>query len=212
MEWLALGTLFLLGLSFGMTACTFACLPFLAPLLVRNSASLRETFGVVLPFSMGRVAGYSALAAGAFYSAEGIRTLLKSPEISQAILGGSTILLAVYLLAGGFGKKRSCGGNVTSRGGYFVIGAAMALNPCAPVMTLIGFAVNTSHPLGALAMGLVFGLGAVAFSILFYGFLIGRITGGVMEQFTRYKRGIERTAAVLLLLLGVLVFNGVIKL
>lgn len=197
-----------------MTACTFACLPFLGPLLVQNTEGLRESFGVIVPFSIGRVAGYTLLAGGAALSGTAVRRLLETPEVSRMVLGGMTVAVAVYLLVTGLKQKSRCGKEkkVWGKGGTFGVGAAMALNPCAPVMTLVGFAANTAEVLDGVLMGLFFGLGAVLFSLIFYGFLVGKVTNGVMMQFAGQRIKIERTAAVLLLLLGVLVFNGTIKL
>jgi cytochrome c biogenesis protein CcdA len=77
-------------------------------------------------------------------------------------------------------------------------------------MALLAVAANSSNIYNTIGLGLCFGVGAVIFSILFYGFVVSKVIRGFMIQFSSYKLFIERAAALLLMMVGVLVINGVL--
>jgi cytochrome c biogenesis protein CcdA len=77
-------------------------------------------------------------------------------------------------------------------------------------MALLAVAANSSSIYNSIGLGLFFGLGAVIFSIIFYGFILSKLIKGLMMQFSSYKLIIERIAALLLVTVGILVLNGVL--
>ncbi len=214
MEGVAFLSLFLLGLSYGATACMLSCMPLLSPILLANSRSLSHAMGVVLPFSIGRVFSYIAMAMIAALSVTQVKGLIDNPEISQTVLGGATLAIAVMIFYRSFKQDGAgCSGShpTFSKGGaagYFAMGLAISLNPCAPVLSLIGAAANATSMPTAASMGLAFGLGAVAATLLFYGFFISGIARELLNQFRNHHRTIERIAALLLAITAVSVFNG----
>lgn len=217
MEYTALLSIFIIGLSYGATACMFSCMPFLSPLLVSNSSSTKESLGIILPFSLGRIVSYTFLAAIAYLSSAWVKQILHNNSLFGLILGISTVGMGLFLLYKSFKPASSCGHATPlikkpklNKFGFFTIGATMSINPCAPIMALLGVAANSSNIYNTIGLGLSFGLGAVMFSILFYGFIVSKIIKGMMIQFSSYKLHIERVAALLLIAVGLLVFNGVL--
>jgi len=214
MEGLAYSSLFLLGLSYGATACMLSCMPFLSPILLANSRSVSHAMAVVLPFSIGRVVSYMLMAMLASVSMLQVKNIINNPVISQVILGSATMIIAIVMFYRSFKESSShCSsskptGSKTSIVGYFTMGLAISLNPCAPIMTLIAAAANSSSISNASFMGLSFGLGAIGATLLFYGFLISSIAREIIDQFRHYKRMIERIAALLLAMVAISVFNG----
>ncbi|MDA7818468.1 sulfite exporter TauE/SafE family protein [Sulfurimonas sp.] len=214
MEGVAYTSLFLIGLSYGVTACMLSCMPFLSPILLANSRSVRHAMAVVLPFSIGRVVSYMLMAMLASISMLQVKSVINNPEISQVILGTATMVIAIVMFYGSYKEKPSnCSsskqtGSKTSIAGYFTMGLAISLNPCAPIMTLIAAAANSSSLSNAAVMGLSFGLGAIGATLLFYGFLISSVAREIVEQFGQHKKNIERIAALLLATVAVSVFNG----
>jgi cytochrome c biogenesis protein CcdA len=61
-------------------------------------------------------------------------------------------------------------------------------------------------------MGISFGLGAVLVPFLFYGFFLSNIIRGLLIEFKSYAKIIEIMASLLLIIVGVLIFNGQIRL
>jgi len=214
MESLAYTSLFLIGLSYGATACMLSCMPFLSPILLANSRSVSHAMAVVLPFSIGRVVSYMLMAMLASVSMMQVKSIIDNPAISQVVLGSATMLIAVVMFYRTYSNNSSSGctsketKSTTSTVGYFTMGLAISLNPCAPIMTLIAAAANSFSLSNAAFMGLSFGLGAIGATLLFYGFLISSVAREIVSQFGHHKKSIERLAAILLAIVAVSVFNG----
>jgi cytochrome c-type biogenesis protein len=220
MQSMTLFSLFVVGLSYGSTACMFACMPFLTPLLVTSAESVRESMRVILPFSLGRIFTYSVIAVLALGGAGFVKAVLDDNALFQGILGAVTLgmgLLMFYRVF--YSRRRSCASNpaapkkhAQSLLGLFGIGALVSINPCAPVLTLVALSANSGSVLNAVGMGLSFGVGAVLVPFLFYGFFLSNVVRGLLSEFKRYTRGIEITAALLLTAVGILIINGQIRL
>ena len=220
MESLTFVSLFIIGLSYGATACMFSCAPFLAPLLLTNGTTLSSSVRVVLPFSMGRVLSYTLIALISFLSAEGVKKALDDNSSIQLILGGFTIAIGFYLLYKIFKRsQQGCSGGSKLQGskpktlvGFFLLGSLVSLNPCAPIVTLIGLSASASSLFLVFAYGLAFGLGAVLIPFVFYTFFVGVTLQGLLREFKKYKKFIELFAASLLIGTGVLICTGNISL
>ena len=217
MELTTFFSIFIIGLSYGATACMFSCMPFLSPLLVSNSNNTKQAMGIILPFSLGRILSYTIIAIIAYISSFWVKQILDDNSLFTIILGISTISVGIFLIYKSFKAPISCGQSTSivkkpklNKIGFFTIGATMSVNPCAPIMALLAVAVNSSNIYNAAALGLFFGIGAVIFSIIFYGFILSKVIKGLMVQFSSYKLFIERLAAVLLILVGLLVLNGIL--
>jgi sulfite exporter TauE/SafE len=208
-------SVFIIGLSYGTTACMFSCMPFLTPLLISNSNSTKEALGVILPFSFGRVFSYTMLAVIAYLSSFWVKKILDDTLISNTLLGLTTIIIGIYIFYKSFITVKSCNlrkeisarEGKRSKIGFFAIGASMSLNPCAPILSLLAVAVNSKAVYEAVGVGLFFGVGAVLFSILFYGFIFSKFIRGVLNQFAGYKLWIERLMALFLVIFGLSILN-----
>ena len=219
MEFTVFTSIFIIGLSYGATACMFSCMPFLSPLLISNSNSTKEALGIILPFSLGRIFSYTFLAVIAFLSSAWVKQILNDNTLFTVILGVSTISMGLYLLYKSYKPTSSCSQSTPllkkpklNKIGFFTIGATMSINPCAPILALLAVAVNSSTLFHAMGVGIFFGLGAVIFSIIFYGFIVSKVIRGLISEFSSYKLWIERVAALLLIVVGVLVLNGILVL
>jgi len=217
MEYTAFMSIFIIGLSYGATACMFSCMPFLSPLLISNSDNTKQALGIILPFSLGRIFSYTLIAIVAYLSSVWVKQMLDDNQIFSIILGVSTISMGIYLFYKSYKPGGSCNSSAPlikkpklNKLGFFTIGATMSVNPCAPIMALLAVAANSSSIYNSIGLGLFFGLGAVIFSIIFYGFILSKVIRGLMVQFSSYKLVIERIAALLLVTVGVLVLNGVL--
>ena len=214
MEAVTLTSLFLLGLSYGSTACMFTCMPFLSPLMITNSSSISSSMGVLIPFSLGRIFSYTSIAIASFYSSIWIKSIINNETISQMILGSTTIIIALFILFNS--SKGSCCSsntkNVSNKLGYFVLGFGISLNPCIPVMSLISVSINAGELYQSILFGLIFGIGAVSASFLIFGIIISKMAKGIVEEFSKYKNFIEKLAGIMLLIVGISTLNGWLKL
>lgn len=219
MENLTFISLFIIGLSYGATACMFSCMPFLAPLLITNSSSMKDSSKIVIPFSLGRVFTYTVIAVAASSGSLYIKAILNDNRLFQILLGVFTILMAFMMLAGVYKNKKSCGSSnnkysLKPKGtmGFFTIGALVSLNPCAPVLTLVTLSANTGTISSAVIYGVSFGFGAILVPFIFYTFFVGNIFRGLVEQFRLFTVHIHVFASLLLLFTGVIVLMGKISL
>ena len=206
-------SIFIMGLGYGATACMFSCMPFLTPLLIGNSNSTKQSLGVILPFSLGRIFSYTLLAAFAFYSSFWIKNILDNVAVANSLLGVVTVGMGCFVFYKTFQKDSTCRakkGFIKDKNGFgfFMIGALMAINPCAPLLSLVGIAINSKMLVDAVFNGLFFGMGAVLFSVVLYGLFFSKLVVGVMRELRAYRRWIERAMALFLVVLGIQVIMG----
>ena len=71
---------------------------------------------------------------------------------------------------------------------------------------------NICSVVNAIGMGISFGLGAVLIPFLFYGFFLSNVLRGLLVEFKSYATKIEIMASLLLVIVGILILNGQIRL
>ena len=219
MQSITLFSLFLLGLSYGSTACMFSCMPFLSPLLVSNSQNVRQSIALVLPFSLGRVVAYTLIAMLAYSSAGLIKAILQDNELFRFILGGFTLIMGVFLLYKIVKKqKNSCTATLCSHRpnanpfALFGMGFLFSINPCVPLLTLVALSAHATSNVHAIQMGIFFGFGAVLVPFFFYGFFLSTLMRGLLGEFKKYAKHVEAAAALFLAAVGVALLGGQIHL
>ncbi len=216
---LTLFSVFMIGLSYGATACMLSCMPFLAPLLLQNKDSFKGTINILIPFSLGRIISYGAISIIAFSSSILIKNILNDNTNFRIFLGTITLILAIYLLYRIFTPTQSAckaknsfpDQNRFKTPTIFLIGVLISINPCLPILTLIGFSANASSLSSAIALGISFGLGAVLLPFLFYTLFVSNIIQGLIEQFKNYIKIIEISGALFLASIGILTILGKIS-
>ncbi|MDP3030496.1 MAG: sulfite exporter TauE/SafE family protein [Rhodocyclaceae bacterium] len=98
-----LATVWLLGVSMGLTACTVTCLPFMGTWALGRASGQREAFLHTGVFLAGRVTTYTILAALAGAVGLGLAQALGGTW-GNAVIGGASILAGLWLLARPAGK------------------------------------------------------------------------------------------------------------
>ncbi len=218
-----------LGLGFGAGPCNIACLPYLGPVFLSADAGIRNSWRIILPFSLGRMSGYTLLGLLAGMIGAGIEAGLGS-EGTRFVQGGAVLLLAFALLLrrnrGGACQTRHSGLPVefspvpdSPRGrgnslpaGLFLVGAGMALNPCLPLSTIILAAAATGSGLSGALLGLAFGLGAAALPGLLFGIGMAHLSKEIRHHLTHWLPRLEQGSIALLIFLGIGTVTGWISL
>ncbi len=214
---LTFGAALLLGLGFGAGPCNIACLPFLGPVFVASGGGVRRAWRVLLPFSLGRLTGYAGvgLAAGL---AGGLATGWLDSPLVRWVLGGATVVVAVALLLRR--RPHRCAAPAASGtqplvradamhdrtllpGGLFLMGAGMALNPCAPLSTVMLAAAATASAATGASLGLGFGLGAVLIPALVFGLGVAHLGSEINAHLERWRAHLTGVSAALLALMGI---------
>ena len=209
-----LATVWLLGVSMGMTACTVTCLPFMGTWALGRASGRVEAFLHTGVFLAGRVLSYTLLAALAGAVGVGLAKALGG-NLGNAVIGGASIVAGLWLLRR---PATACGG-VSPRLTFqepqpirfkrkrdslppLFLGAALTLTPCTPLASLLALAANAGSALHGAAFGLAFGLGAAMTPILVLVPLAGRLGREIKSGRAWLSRWLVWAAALVLILLG----------
>jgi sulfite exporter TauE/SafE len=207
-----------LGLVYGLGPCLVACLPFLGPVFLARDFTLRRSWRVVLPLSLGRLAGYSLFGAAAGFAGHYVKEGAAVSPALNLLIGGAALMVGLALL---WRRQPFCAGATPAAGiqplhrldlgaeprpllpgGLFLMGVGMALTPCAPLGVVLFSAAATGHAASGLLLGLAFGLGAIVVPSLVYGLGVAYFGGRLREQLGPWRPRIEALSAGLLILVG----------
>jgi thiol:disulfide interchange protein DsbD len=208
-----LATLWLLGVSMGLTACTVTCLPFMGTWALGRASGQREAFVHTGVFLAGRVTTYTLLAALAGAAGLGLAQALGSTW-GNAAIGAASILAGLWLLA----RPAAAGCGAVPREPTFKVvrferksdslpplflGAALSLTPCTPLASLLALAAHAGTAAQGAAYGLAFGLGAAMTPILVLVPLAGRVGRELRAGRGWLVRWLTWGAAAVLVALGI---------
>ena len=216
---LSFGAALLLGLSFGSGPCNIACLPYLGPVFLNADSGVRRAWRILLPFCLGRMTGYALLAGAAGWAGLLVEDWVASPWV-RWLLGGATILVALSLLWRRYRGNLSCSKPVQQQsvevqlevprksppllpGGLFLMGMGMALNPCAPLSTVILASATTASVVAGMSLGIGFGLGAVFIPTLIFAFGVAHFGAQIRQHLSEWRIALENTSVGLLVLMGI---------
>jgi sulfite exporter TauE/SafE len=219
---LSFGAALLLGLSFGAGPCNIACLPYLGPVFTTSDQGIRGAWRTLLPFSLGRISGYTLLAGAAGWAGLWVDDLIAGPWV-RWVLGGATVLVALSILW----RRRSDGcqsacsttaslniesgstapesrdiGRSSLPGSLYLMGFGMALNPCAPLTTIILAAATSASIFAGASLGIGFALGAVALPTVIFAFGVAHFGHQIRLHLARHRTALENTSIGLLVLIG----------
>jgi cytochrome c biogenesis protein CcdA len=215
---LSFGAAMLLGFGFGAGPCNIACLPYLGPVFTTSDNGIRGAWRTLLPFSLGRISGYTLLAAGAGWAGLWVEDLVAGPWV-RWLLGGATILVALSILwrRRGRGCQSACQttqivtlqtrekpnlGNSSLPGGLYLMGLGMAFNPCAPLTTIILAAATSASIIAGASLGIGFALGAVALPTLIFAFGVAHFGQQIRDHLVHHRSALEYTSVGLLVMIG----------
>jgi thiol:disulfide interchange protein DsbD len=207
-----LATLWLLGVSMGMTACTVTCLPFMGTWALGRASGRGEAFLHTSVFLAGRVLTYTLLAALAGAIGVGLAKALGG-SLGNAVIGGASVVAGLWLLRR---PAVACGG-VSPRLTFpqpiriqkkrdslppLFLGAALSLTPCMPLASLLALAANAGSAVQGAGFGLAFGLGAAMTPIIILVPLAGRLGREIKSGRVWLSRWLTWIAAAVLIVLG----------
>ncbi len=202
-----------MGLFYGLTLCSFSCLPMLAPYLFANAmqtngrSGFMPAFNLTALFIIARVVTYAVLGAAAGATGE---TLLARLDESMLLPVAGGIVAAIGL-AVIFSRKSSCAKPAARpvrrsglKGTAHMLGLGMAtsLMPCLPLTAVLMLAaVRGSATEGAL-YGLLFGLGAAASPLYYIGGAAGWLATRIRQEIPKHAALLRRINGVILVLFG----------
>ena len=163
----------LLGLSTGVY-CFVYCIPFIAPVMVSEERTKRESFNVLAKFILGRLAGYLAFGALAGYlgsKLEGFNFEL----ITMLALAVLSIILILHAI-GLWSAKRLSFCALIKRSNPelpFFMGLLMGVNACPPFLLSLTYVLTLQSTLKGVLYFLMFFIGTTVYFIplFFLGYL-----------------------------------------
>lgn len=213
---LSLPTVFIIGLVFGIGPCTITCLPYLGPVFLSKEGGIKDSWKIILPFSMGRMSSYSALGALSGYAGASIEKMIHTPLIAW-LLGGATVSVGLLIFWRSYRNKSACGSHLNKHklqdnpflpGGLFFMGVGMAATPCAPLATIMLTAAATASAFSGFLLGFCFGIGAVLVPALVFGIGMAYFGQRIREIMQVWRSTLERASACLLIVLGIGTITG----
>lgn len=208
---ISLATVWLLGVSMGLTACTVTCLPFIGTWTLGRASGQREAFLHTGVFLGGRVFTYTVLATVAGAAGLGLAKAMGSTW-GNALIAAASIQAGLWLLLKPAGKACAAAAKPAlvpirfqRRGDSLpplFFGAALSLTPCTPLASLLALAANTGSAAQGAAYGLAFGLGAAMTPIIVLVPLAGRLGREIRAGRAWLGRWLAVGAALVLIVLG----------
>jgi sulfite exporter TauE/SafE len=151
------GGVFLIGLVYGLTTCSFSCLPVVGTYIMGTRQSFSGGIKATIIFSLAKVAGYTAMGILCGFIGNIAKTYLNSPMVLVAC-GGVIFMVGILLL---FSKQRhGCDSQKCSPASrtkqspvhLIAIGLGMSFIPCLPYTAIMaGAAASGSALLGGAA-------------------------------------------------------------
>jgi len=205
----SLSTVFVLGLVFGMGPCTITCLPFLGPVFLAKQGGLKQSWKIILPFSLGRLSSYATLGALSGMAGASIQKMINTPMVAW-FLGGATIAVGLIILWRTYRRKNGCGqgrrstlqDNPLLPSGLFFMGVGMAATPCAPLTTVMITSAATGDGVAGFLLGLSFGGGAVVVPALAFGVGMAYFGQRIRQIMYQWRTSLERASALMLVFIG----------
>jgi sulfite exporter TauE/SafE len=210
----------LLGLGYGAGPCNLACLPYLGPVFTATDGGIRGAWRTLLPFSLGRLSGYALLGGLAGGLGLLVQDWLAVPWV-RWVLGAATVLVALSIL---FRRRSACGAScrddrslpikeIENRmsphvtppmlpSSLYLMGFSMALNPCAPLTTVVLASATSADILTGVSLGTGFALGAVFVPTWIFAFGVAHFGEQIRHHLTQHRIALENTSVALLVLTG----------
>jgi len=198
---ISLFTIWLLGVSLGLTACTATCLPFMGTWILGRGGSQLQAWRDTSLFVSGRILAYSLLGALAGGAGAWLAQALRG-DSGNLLIGTASVAAGIWLLRSGQGHA-ACG--VARRGGSappLLLGFSLSLTPCAPLASLLAVCAAAGSIRLGLANGIAFGLGAALSPLLLLLPLIGLFGRNLRANRDWIGRWVRWGAAAVLVLLG----------
>ncbi|HDQ06885.1 MAG TPA: sulfite exporter TauE/SafE family protein [Candidatus Bathyarchaeota archaeon] len=200
-----------LGLLYGFTVCTSACLPYVASYIAGIKAGFRKGVAVTAVYNSGRIVAYAVIGSIAGL----LRTFINDAffetyqTVFSLIFGFVVILIGINI----FFKKPSCNTcmpkNVEAQGGFhsfrqnfdlraFAMGFSRGFVLCPPLVAFLLYAV-ANYQANYTVLAVLFGLGTALSPML----ILAGVVGWLLEKAPLFRKWTSMLGGVVLVLLGV---------
>ena len=198
-EWVSV---WLLGLSVGLTTCTLTCLPYMGSWALGRGEGGEAAALDTAAFALGKIAAYATLGSLAGVFGQALILLLKG-GIGHYLIGAASIFAGIWLLIPKQ-HKASCGRySGKQRLSPFFMGYTLSFTPCAPLAALLGACATSGGLLNGAGYGALFGFGAALTPLFIVIPLLGAFGRKLKVEQAWLGRWLLRGGATVLILIGV---------
>jgi len=194
-------TVWLLGASLGLTACTATCLPFMGTWVLGRGGSQMQALRDTALFVSGRILAYILLGALAAGAGAWLAQVMRG-GIGNFIIGAASIAAGLWLLRPAAAHAPCAAARNSGGTPPLLLGFSLSLTPCAPLASLLAVCAAAGSVKLGMASGAMFGLGAALTPLLILLPLIGLLGKSLRENRDWLTRWIRWGAAAVLIVLG----------
>ena len=204
-----------MGIFYGLTLCSFSCLPIIGPYIFGAQAGFKQGFSATGVFVAAKVVTYTLL--GAISGLLGSVVLEEIPA-DRLLSGSGVIIILVGILA--WRRRNACDQKGRNEGGVpcqprtkrhmVTLGIVTSLMPCLPLSAILLYAATSQSVLTGATLAFLFGIGT-AVSPLYYigGGSAGWISKKIREAIPMHQGILQKISSIVLILMGIkLLFLG----
>ncbi|BCO29995.1 hypothetical protein TspCOW1_00980 [Thiohalobacter sp. COW1] len=195
-----------MGFFYGLTLCSFSCIPLLSPYIFSTQAGFKRGFDATAIFVLSRVLAYTLLG--------GISGLIGGIALERVdsgwpltVAGGLILLIGARVV---FKSKSACGQYGRLQGPVrrtwlhmAALGFSTSLMPCLPLSAVLLYAATTQSFTTGCLLALVFGIGASATPLYYIGGAIGWLSGKIGGEIPRYIGMLRILSGAILAIFGI---------
>ncbi|MGN7611926.1 sulfite exporter TauE/SafE family protein [Magnetococcales bacterium HHB-1] len=195
-------SVWLMGLSVGLTSCAATCLPFIGTWTLGRGRGGWSALMDTGFFLLGKVLAYTLLGAsagflGAWLTTDGFG------EVGHIAIGLSSIMAGLWLVYPKQGTSSLCA-FMTQKMRFppIVLGFSISLVPCAPLASLLALSALNGAVWQGAQYGALFGLGTTLTPLIFIIPVMGFMSRHLLTERPWLISGLRVGAAIVLCLLG----------
>ncbi len=200
---------FLLGVVYGLSVCSFSCLPFIGPYIIGSQPGFGLGVKSVLIFSLGRLLAYAFLGALAGHLGNMVSKYLGG-TLAETLSALLIIWLGYNLFFRAKGtccSKKDC--RTTSKIQpnssiqLILLGITVGLIPCLPLSGILLDAANSHSAISGSWSTILFGLGTTISPLIILGGGMGWFSARLCQKVPQHNLLFQKVCGVILVSLGI---------
>lgn len=171
-----------MGFFYGLTLCSFSCLPLMGPYIMGTSAGFRQGFDAMAAFIIARVLGYTLMGGLAGLAGEALMEHigLRGPAVAAGV---AIIAIGLVVL---LRPRRGCASHAGLQAfrnrHAAILGLATSLMPCPPLYAVMLYAATTQSMATGAMLAFAFAFGTAASPLYYLGGAAGWLSGRMKEE------------------------------
>ena len=208
---LFLAGVFVTGLLFGLTVCSFSCIPIVCTVVMGTRRGFKSGFKSTVTFAAGRTAGYTI--AGMLCGLTGMAAEALFQQKHIYMVAGLLFLLTGVFVAFFTGKKkcensrRNFSETENPKLQLTALGIIIGMMPCAPYLAIMAGAAASGSVIKGGLLAFFFGLGTSVSPLLFIGGGAGWFAKKILEKITDMDGFIRKVNGFIIIMMGIRMFG-----